>query len=275
MARMMWLAAAALLIQWLAVASPALAQLPLYAAHRGGALLWPENSLLAFRNAIALGADFIEFDVHLSKDGEVIVIHDPTLDRTTTGRGPVRDRTLVELEAMRLRDRAGAATDEPIPTLEQVAALAAQSKRRMLLEIKLDEQGRRYPGIEERVLAILDRTHMASATVVMAFEPETWRRVRELRPEQSTGALYSTRTLRAMGATASRELGQAAAAGVRFIGLQQPLVDRDMIAAAAHAGIVLAVWTVNERDAIRRFIDQRVGVVITDRPDLAKELLGR
>jgi glycerophosphoryl diester phosphodiesterase len=145
----------------------------------------------------------------------------------------------------------------------------------MLLEIKLDEQGRRYPGIEERVLAILDRTHMASATVVMAFEPETWRRVRELRPEQSTGALYSTRTLRAMGATASRELGQAAAAGVRFIGLQQPLVDRDMIAAAAHAGIVLAVWTVNERDAIRRFIDQRVGVVITDRPDLAKELLGR
>jgi glycerophosphoryl diester phosphodiesterase len=275
MARMMWLAAAALLIQWLAVASPALAQLPLYAAHRGGALLWPENSLLAFRNAIALGADFIEFDVHLSRDGEVIVIHDPTLERTTTGRGPVRDRTLAELQAMRLRDRAGAATEETIPTLEQVAALAAQSKRRMLLEIKMDEQGRRYPGIEERVLAVLDRSGMASGTVVMAFEPETWRRVRELRPEQSTGALYSTRTLRAMGATVSRELGEVAAAGVRFIGLQQPLVDSDMVAAAARAGVVLAVWTVNERDAIRRFIDQRVGVVITDRPDLAKELLGR
>ena len=60
----------------------------LLAAHRGGSLLWPENSLLAFRNAIALGADFIEFDVHLSKDGEVVVIHDPTLERTTTGAGP-------------------------------------------------------------------------------------------------------------------------------------------------------------------------------------------
>ena len=63
------------------------------AAHRGGALLWPENSLLAFRNAVGLGADYLEFDVHLSKDGEVIVIHDPTLDRTTTGAGPVRERT--------------------------------------------------------------------------------------------------------------------------------------------------------------------------------------
>ena len=61
------------------------------AAHRGGAALWPENSLLAFRNAIALGADFIEFDVHLSKDGEVIVIHDPTLERTTNGYGLIYD----------------------------------------------------------------------------------------------------------------------------------------------------------------------------------------
>ena len=60
----------------------------LLAAHRGGSLLWPENSLLAFRNAVALGADFIEFDVHLSRDGEVVVIHDPTLDRTTSGSGP-------------------------------------------------------------------------------------------------------------------------------------------------------------------------------------------
>ena len=65
----------------------------LLAAHRGGALLWPENSLLAFRNSVALGADFIEFDVHLSKDGELVVIHDPTLDRTTSGSGPVKGRT--------------------------------------------------------------------------------------------------------------------------------------------------------------------------------------
>ena len=107
----------------------------LLAAHRGGSLLWPENSLLAFRNAIALGADFIEFDVHLSRDGEVVVIHDPTLERTTTGSGPVKDRTVAELKAVRLKDRAGALTEETVPTLDEVAAVAAQGKRRMLLEI--------------------------------------------------------------------------------------------------------------------------------------------
>src|SRR5258705_4348638 len=115
----------------------------LLAAHRGGALLWPENSLLAFRNATALGADFIEFDVHLSRDGEVMVIHDATLDRTTTGAGPVRERSAAELKALRLKDRSGAVTAETVPTLDEVVAVAA--KRRMLLEIKVDAGKARYP----------------------------------------------------------------------------------------------------------------------------------
>ena len=142
---------------------------PLFAAHRGGSLLWPENSLLAFRGAIGLGADYIELDVHLSGDGEVVVIHDATLSRTTTGWGPVRDRTLAALKALRLKDRGGAVLDEAIPTLGEVAAAAAEGRRRMLLEIKTDERGQRYPGIEEKVLAVLDRHGMTSSTVVMAF----------------------------------------------------------------------------------------------------------
>ena len=111
-----------------AVTAQGLAQGPpvtLLAAHRGGALLWPENSLLAFRNSVALGADFIEFDVHLSKDGELVVIHDPTLDRTTSGSGPVKGRTAAELKALRLKDKTGALTDESVPTLDEVVAVAA------------------------------------------------------------------------------------------------------------------------------------------------------
>src|SRR3989338_4609079 len=88
----------------------------LLAAHRGGAQLWPENSLLAFRNAIALGADFLEFDVHLSKDGEVVVIHDPALERTTTGAGAVSDRTLAELRTLRLKGKGGKVTEGGGPT---------------------------------------------------------------------------------------------------------------------------------------------------------------
>jgi glycerophosphoryl diester phosphodiesterase len=245
----------------------------LLAAHRGGSLLWPENSLLAFRNAVALGADFIEFDVHLSKDGEVVVIHDPTLDRTTTGAGPVKDRTVAELKALRLKDRTGAVTEETVPTLDEVVAVAAQGKRRMLLEIKVDPSRARYPGIEEKVLAILDRHGMAGSTVVMAFEAPTWRRVRQLRPDIATCALYSAGML---GRTSlAAELDTLRSAGVRFIGVEHTVVDAAAVTQARAAGIGLGAWTVNDAAAMKRLIDAGAAILITDQPDVAKTALGR
>lgn len=255
-------------------ASPAASPV-LFAAHRGGSLLWPENSLLAFRNAAELGADFLEFDVHLAKDGEVVVIHDPTLDRTTTGTGPVRARTLAELKRLRLKDKGGAATEETIPALDELVRVAAPGKRQMLLEIKVDERRQRYPGIEEKVLAVLDGHGMAAATVVMAFEAETWRRVRDLRPDIRTAALYSPRMIEQMRSSVRGEMDEVRRAGVAFVGLHQALVNADTVAHARSAGLTLGVWTVNESDAIRRFIGLGVGVLITDRPDLAKTLLNR
>jgi glycerophosphoryl diester phosphodiesterase len=246
---------------------------PLFAAHRGGALLWPENSLLAFRNALALGADYLELDVHLTRDGQVVVIHDATLERTTTGTGPVRERTLAELGAVRLKDRGGAVLEEGVPTLDQVVALAAAGKRQILLEIKTDDRHQRYPQIEEKVFAVLDRHRFTPATVVMAFEAATWRRLRQVRPDARVAALYSARMLPAAAVTA--ELEALRQAGVGFVGLDQPLVNAEVAKQARLAGLTLGVWTVNEREAIARFIDQGVGVVITDRPDLARELLGR
>lgn len=246
---------------------------PLFAAHRGGAALWPENSLLAFGNALALGVDYLELDVHLSRDGEVMVIHDATLERTTTGSGTVRERTAAELGALRLKDRGGAVTAEPVPTLDQVVALAAAGKRQMLLEIKTDEQRRRYPGIEEKVFAVLDRHQFTPLAIVMSFEGETWRRLRQLRPETRTGALYSPRMLPA--SEIERELQSLRQAGVGFVGLDQRLVSADVARQARLAGLTLGVWTVNEREAIERFIGHGVGIVITDRPDLAKAALGR
>ena len=246
---------------------------PLFAAHRGGAALWPENSLLAFGNALGLGVDYLELDVHLSRDGEVMVIHDATLERTTTGSGPVRERTAAELGTLRLKDRSGAVTEEPVPTLDQVVALAAAGKRQMLLEIKTDEQRRRYPGIEEKVFAVLDRHRFTPFAIVMSFEGETWRRLRQLRPETRTGALYSPRMLPA--SEIERELQSLRQAGVGFVGLDQRLVSADVARQARLAGLTLGVWTVNEREAIGRFVGHGVGIVITDRPDLAKAALGR
>jgi glycerophosphoryl diester phosphodiesterase len=178
-----------------------------------------------------------------------MVIHDPTLDRTTNGKGAVRDRTVAELKALRLEDRAGAVTDETVPTLDEVVAVASQAGRRMLLEIKTDASRARYPGIEEKVLALLDRHRMAGSTVVMAFEPATWKRMRELE------------ALRA--------------AGVGFVGLEHTVVDTAALAQARQAGIQVGAWTVNDAAAMKRLIDVGVGVLITDRPDVAKALLGR
>jgi glycerophosphoryl diester phosphodiesterase len=258
-----------------AVAQPA-ARTTLFAAHRGGALLWPENSLLAFRMAAeSLGADYLELDVHLSRDGEVVVIHDPTLERTTTGRGTVRGHTLAELRGVRLRDRSGAVTTEGIPTLDEVISLAIRARRQLLVEIKVDEAGRRYPGIEEKVLASLDRHGATAASVVMAFERETWQRVRALRPDVRACALYSRRTLAALGSTVAAELERAREAGVSDFGLEQTLVSADVVALVRRAGLTLSVWTVNEDAAIRGFIALGVDVVTTDRPDLAKAALGR
>ena len=258
------------------VAAVGAAQTPrptLLAAHRGGSLLWPENSLLAFKNALALGADFIEFDVHLSRDGEVMVIHDATLDRTSTGSGPVRDRTLAELKTLRLKDRSGAVTQEPMPTLDEVTAVAAQAGRRMLLEIKVDPAKARYPGIEEKVMAILDRHGMVASTVVMSFEVPTWRRIRELRPDFATCALYSSRSLRRAGLTAELEVLKAA--GVGYIGIEHTAVDAAAVAEARRAGVGVGAWTVNDAGEMKRMIEAGVTILITDQPDVAKTLLGR
>src|SRR5215510_12226249 len=115
-----------------------------YVAHRGGAAQWPENSLIAFRNAIALGARVLEMDVHETTDGAVAVIHDPTLDRTTNGHGPVGRATAADLRSVRLRGRDGVFTDDHVPTLDEVLALAAPAGVTLLVEIKTPGQDVRY-----------------------------------------------------------------------------------------------------------------------------------
>jgi glycerophosphoryl diester phosphodiesterase len=262
-----------LALAWSGAASPhADGRPPAVAAHRGGAALWPENSLLAFRSAAALGAEYLELDVHQTRDRELVVIHDPTLERTTTGAGAVKDVRLADLTTVRLKDARGTVTAEPVPRLDEVVALAAMRGRRLLVEIKVDAARARYPDIEERVLAALDRHRMSADAVVMAFEEETWRRVRALRPDVRAGALYSPRRM-PPGILLGEALRHAHDAGVAFVGLDQSLVTADTVAQARGLGLVLGVWTVNDPGVMRRMIDAPVDVLITDRPDVAKQLL--
>ena len=247
----------------------------LVAAHRGGAGLWPENSLLAFRSAIALGVDFLEFDLHLTGDGEVIVLHDPTLERTTTGKGAVRDRQLAELAPVRLRTRDGAVTAEPVPTFAALLDLAKPASVGLLPEIKVDAKRQRYPGIEEKVLGLLRARGLLERATVQAFQPETIRRLRELDPKLRTMLLVGRGDVERDRARPAEAVRRARELGATDLGMNHRLIDADVIAAARAAGIRLSAWTVNEEADLRRLIDLGADVVMSDRPDVARRLLPR
>jgi len=137
----------------------------LITGHRGARNLWPENSLTGFRNAITLGVDAIEFDVHLTRSGELVVIHDATLERTAEGAGPVQDLS----EARKATLLKG--TDEAIPTLADVLGVLATNKGIDLhVEIKVDETGMPYPDIAARVAAELSRFGVGERSYLTSFD---------------------------------------------------------------------------------------------------------
>lgn len=135
-------------------------------AHRGGALLWPENSLTAFRHALALPIEEVECDVHLSADGVAMVHHDATLDRTTEGQGPIALRTAAELAATRLRGLA-----EGVPRLDALLALVAASGKLLRLEVKANHENRHVPALLAAVRADLAR--IPARVRLMSFLPAT------------------------------------------------------------------------------------------------------
>ena len=259
------------------------------AAHRGGAALWPENSLLAFRNAIALGVALVELDVHLTRDGDVVVIHDRTLERTTDGAGPVADRTIAELARLRLRDRGGSVTDERVPALDEVLSLIAASEVSLLLEVKgpgpsvfyeradgrvQPAPGPRYEGLEAAVLARLRARGLEARTTVMAFNPAVVTEWRRLAPAAAVTLLLGAEHLALSQLTMSEMLGFAESLGVTDLGLDRALVTADVVTDAHARGLTLGAWTVNDADEMRRCAAAGVDTVTSDRPDLALEVLG-
>ncbi len=253
------LAAIGLFVVTAASAGPAGPQI---AAHRGGALLWPENTLIAVRGALALGADLVELDVHLAGDGEVVVIHDPTLDRTTSGRGPVGDRTGAELAAL------------GVPRLREALEPLGGSRAGLLLEIKVGVGGARYPGIEEKVLGLLGETGLTDRARVMAFEWDTVERLRALSPTVRLTGLLNHRGVDRLGGVPVA-VERLAKLGANDLGLERTLLSPEAVAAARAAGLTIGVWTVNEPDELRAALAAGVDYVTTDRPDLALRLRGR
>jgi glycerophosphoryl diester phosphodiesterase len=262
------------------------------AAHRGGARLWPENSLRAFRESLALGVDLLELDVHLTADGEVVVIHDATLDRTTDGRGAVGERTVAELARVRLRDPDGVVTDERVPMLHEVLTMVTPSRVGLLVEVKgpvagvnvIYERGDgdarirpgpAYLGLVAKTLDLLRRASMLERANVMGFSPDVVTETRALEPGVPTTFLVAAAHVRSVDARPEAPSAWAARLGATDLGIQHTLATPDAIAAARRAGLRVGVWTVNDEEAMRRVIAAGVDVLTTDRPDLARRVLGR
>lgn len=231
-------------------------------AHRGASGYAPENTLPAIEMALEQGADAIEIDVQLTRDDEVVVIHDETLERTTSGNGWVADHSL---EALRALD--ASAGDERyrgtrVPTLQEVLHLAGDAT----VNVELKNTRMRYHGLEERVLAIVAELGAADRVVVSSFNHYSLRHLLHLGTPLPLGALYSDPLFQPW--KYARRLGATA--------LHPPLraTRRKLIEACHDLGMPVHVWTVNEPDDIKKMAKVGADAVITNYPNLARSIIG-
>lgn len=228
--------------------------------HRGARNLWPENSLEGFRRTRDLGVDAVEFDVHLSRDGELVVIHDPSLERTTEGAGPVADRTATELAAL------------GVPGLEAVLDIYAGTSIELHIEIKTDAFGRAYDGLEQRLLDVIARRQLQQQAIVTSFVPGILETVRKLSPTQRVLASLDRRSAELFGGLPGA-LDRFGAIGNCMVAVEKGLLA-DSLDLCLHrvGGDHLGAWVPNEADDIAQWLARPIRQITTDRPDVALAL---
>ena len=231
-------------------------------AHRGASGRYPENTRLAFSKAIEAGADMIELDCQLSRDGHVVVFHDELLRRTAGVAGTLRSKTLEQLKKLDVgRWRSQSARGERILTLEE--ALEVFSGRADLcLEIK--NYPKSLPGIELKVLFILSHYDYLDRTIVSSFDYHSLGRIRELAPEIAIGLIFGS-GVKQDPFTVAKELAASS------LHVQKNAATRDFLTRAWDEGLDVHVWTVNELRDIETFVSMGVQGIISDFPErLAK-----
>jgi glycerophosphoryl diester phosphodiesterase len=240
----------------------------LIVGHRGARNLWPENSLFGFRKLLALGVDAVEFDVHQSADGELVVIHDPTLERTTLGHGPVGQRSAAELAAIRLRETG----DECIPTLDAVLDCLHHSGLDLHIEIKTDAAGNAYPGLEQRLVDTVRRRGLEASAMLTCFAPHVVETVHRLAPDLRVLASLDRRSAEMMGGFAAA-LDRFAAIPGCMVAIEKTLLGLTLPQALEKLGRQrLGAWVPNEPEEIAHWLRQPVRQITTDRPDLALQI---
>ena len=229
-------------------------------AHRGFSGAAPENTLAAFRKAIEAGSDMIELDVHLSKDGKIVVIHDETLERTTNGQGKVVDHTLQEIKML----DAGSwfnpqFSGEKIPTLGEVLAIA-QGKVPVNIEIKNPTHGKySITELAEKALQEVKMAEMMNQVIFSSFNPVSLEWIRKKEPGARVAFLYHRPWNALPEVTGGREF--------QVLNLRNIHLTREKVDKIRKEGFTLNVYTVNSEEELEQFIRWGVDGIITNYPD--------
>ena len=230
--------------------------------HRGASGYAPENTLEAFKLAMDMGADGFELDVHMSADGQLVVIHDETVDRTTGGTGFVKDLTLAQLKALDACNHMDVYRGAKIPTLGEVFDLIRNTRHIVNVEIKTDECF--YPQIEEKCLALAKEKGVEDRVIYSSFNHHTLIRMRELKPDVKLGMLF--------GDIMVAPWEYARQLSVDYLHPMKMNIYVPGFAEATYAsGYGINMWTINDEETMKKCLEHDAGI-ITNYPDIAVAL---
>ncbi len=229
-------------------------------AHRGGANLYPENTLSAFRNAIALGVDEIECDVHLLKSGEVVVFHDFYLEQLVGKKEYIHN---IDNETRKQLHVKGS-TEAP-PLLEEVLDLLGSTNVALHLEIKTCGEVERERLLSQKALALIKNRNLTERVSAISFDPIS------LHPFIEAG-ITSGPCIDRFEGDMYQHFSKWKKLGYSDLSLDGSLVSQDFIESALEAGFTVGVWTINGRPRLSHWLDMPVHYITTDQPDLAIQL---
>ncbi len=243
------------------VAPPSPPSRPVVVAHRGASAYAPENTLASVRLAIEMGADGVEHDVCVTSDGVPVLMHDLTLDRTTTGTGKVSDHALAEIREMRITGpHAEDYPDEPIPTLEE-ALEVMKGKTIPVIEVKEADTG-------AAVVEAIRNVGMIDDVLVISFKDPLLAEIEAIEPRIPTAWLTGGRVQGEPHAFALSLLQRARACGANCVNMNAGLASPEVVWALHSRGMSAWVWTVNDPQMMRHLIDMEIDGITTDRPDV-------
>ncbi len=236
-------------------------------AHRGASAYAPENTLEAFDLAVKMGADGVELDIHLCRTGEIVVAHDETVNRVSSGSGRIRELSLSELKAFSFNRTHPEYANARIPLLSEVFQLLRPTGLSINIELKNSIVD--YPDLERKVLDEIVRYFDPSRIIFSSFNHHSMLRMKKLAPEIPCGLLYE--------AVMIRPWEYAKQLGVDAIHphYSQVLLPGGECAAAQNAGIMVNTWTVNSPEGIDAVLREGADIIITNVPDQALKRANR